>query len=93
MRLTSHEQETIKEVIHRLDGTAKIYLFGSRADDQKRGGDIDLLIVSELITDRDRRHLRLQLFEKLGEQKIDLVISKDLSKPFERIAYSQGVLL
>ncbi|MGZ3633564.1 MAG: nucleotidyltransferase domain-containing protein [Parachlamydiaceae bacterium] len=93
MRISQHEQNAIKNVITQLDPQAKIYLFGSRVDDNARGGDIDLLILSELITERDRRKIRVELFEKLGEQKLDLVIAKDLSKPFVRLAYNGGVLL
>jgi predicted nucleotidyltransferase len=93
MRISQHEQTVIKNVITQLDPKAKVYLFGSRVDDNARGGDIDLLILSELITERDRRKIRIELFEKLGEQKLDLVIAKDLDKPFARLAYNGGVLL
>lgn len=93
MRITDRQHQDIKEVILQRDPDAQIYLFGSRADDHSRGGDIDLLVLSEIITERDRRVLRIELFERLGEQKLDLVIAKDLSKPFVRIAYNQGVPL
>jgi predicted nucleotidyltransferase len=76
-----------------LDSQAKIYLFGSRIDDDSRGGDIDLLILSEVITERHRRHIRIAIFERLGEQKLDLIIAKDLSQPFVRMAYNRGILL
>lgn len=93
MRLSSHEQQAIKEIIAELDPKAKVYLFGSRTDDSSRGGDIDLLILSKIISDRDRRDIRLKLFDRIGEQKIDLVIAKDTSKPFVKIAYLQGIQL
>ena len=44
MRLKKGEIEAISESIKDLDRDAKIYLFGSRIDDSRRGGDIDLLI-------------------------------------------------
>lgn len=93
MRLTKLQQQAIKEVIATLDPHAKIYLFGSRVDDHARGGDIDLLILSDIIIEQDRRQLRLNLFDRLGEQKIDLIIAKDLDKPFVRIAYNSGIAL
>jgi predicted nucleotidyltransferase len=93
MRLTPQELQAIKTVVGRRDPAARIYLFGSRTDDSRRGGDIDLLILSSILSDCDRRPLRVELFEQLGEQKIDLLIAKNLSRPFIRIAYSQGVLL
>jgi predicted nucleotidyltransferase len=44
MRLTNQEIRDIKESFHRVFGTGKIYLFGSRVDDSSKGGDIDLFI-------------------------------------------------
>jgi predicted nucleotidyltransferase len=55
MRLSAIEIRHIKEVIHRADREAHIYLFGSRVDDQKRGGDIDLLVISSILTLEDKQ--------------------------------------
>jgi len=53
---------------------AKVYLFGSRTDDNKKGGDIDILILSkERLSISDLSKLRIELYKKIGEQKIDLV--------------------
>jgi predicted nucleotidyltransferase len=93
LRLSKTEIEAISQTIRCLDDQARICLFGSRADDRKRGGDIDLLILSEKLTESDRGTIRLILHEKLGEQKIDIVIARDLSDPFVRVALSEGVLL
>ena len=65
MRLTSEEIEAIKSSIYRFDPKAKIYLFGSRADPNKRGGDIDLLIFSDSLTDFDKVKIEMALFEKI----------------------------
>ena len=46
MRLTVNEITLLKEKLALLSREAKLYLFGSRVDDSKRGGDIDLLVVS-----------------------------------------------
>lgn len=93
MRLSQHEIRSIKEVVYSLDNNAKIYLFGSRVYDDKRGGDIDLLIISDKLTNKDARKLRIALYDKIGEQKIDIIIANDLRKPFTRIAVEEGVLL
>ena len=70
-----------------------IYLFGSRVDDQKKGGDIDLLILSQTLMPSDKRAIRGELWQSIGEQKIDLVIAHDTSEPFVRIALETGVRL
>ena len=91
MRLSKAEIDAISQTIGHLDDQADIYLFGSRADDAKRGGDIDLLILSGKLSTADRRTIRLRLQEILGEQKIDIVIARDLSDPFVRVAVNEGV--
>ena len=48
MRLQSKEIQTILRVAKDIYGDGvQVYLFGSRLDDKKRGGDIDLLIRTE----------------------------------------------
>lgn len=90
MRLSKTEIEAINQIIRCLDDQASIRLFGSRVDDAKKGGDIDLLILSEKLSESDRGTIRLRLHEKLGEQKIDIVIARDLSDPFVRVAFNEG---
>jgi len=74
MRLTNKEINTIKGSVLALDASAHVYLFGSRVDDAKRGGDIDLLIESNSLTKQDLRKIRWQFFDIFGEQKMDLVL-------------------
>lgn len=93
MRLTESEITSIKQTIAALDANAKVYLFGSRVDDTKRGGDIDLLIMSERLSLEDRGKIRWRLWELIGEQKIDIIIAKDCSDPFVRIALNKGLPL
>lgn len=44
MRLTTTELTAIRTTLGTLDPLAHIYLFGSRADDARRGGDIDIFM-------------------------------------------------
>jgi len=93
MRLTKTERAEITHSITGHDPSAIIYLFGSRVDDTARGGDLDLLVLSRKIGLWDRLDILADLHNKLGEQKIDLVVYPDLSRPFARIAAREGVLL
>ena len=45
MRLTDQQVQTIKQATAEIFGTdARVWLFGSRADDNRRGGDVDLMV-------------------------------------------------
>jgi predicted nucleotidyltransferase len=94
MRLSKFEQQTIKQSIYALDANAKVVLFGSRINDAARGGDIDLLIISNNLKRQQLGKIRWQLWEKLGEQKIDLVLSDtQLSNTFARVVFKNGIIL
>jgi predicted nucleotidyltransferase len=98
MRLSNFYKKTIKLTGIEIFGkNTKIYLFGSRIDDTKKGGDIDLYIDTE-----DKNHTSLfdkkiqflvKLNKILGEQKIDVVISKDKNRLIEQIAFKNGIEL
>lgn len=93
MRLSETEQQIIKDAVHSIDSQARIHLFGSRADDTKRGGDIDLLIFSTKIKFKDKLDIKAKIFEKMDEQKIDLLIATDTQDPFVRLALKNSVEL
>ena len=93
MRLKESEQFAIVSTVKRLDENARVYLFGSRVDDTKKGGDIDLLIMSAVLNRNDKRIIMMKLYELLGEQKIDLVLAVDDSDPFVKLALETGVEL
>lgn len=93
MRLADNQIQATKEIVHRFAPDAEIILFGSRVDDAKRGGDIDLLIKSDRIGLADRRLIKLALMDRLGPQKIDIVLAGEKTKAFVRIAEHEGVRL
>ena len=90
MRLKNIEIEIIEKAIHSLDPDASIYLFGSRVDESRKGGDIDLLIFYRTLTYGDKIKIKKRIFEKMEEQKIDLIIARDNTDPFVRLALEQG---
>ena len=94
MRLSKSNQKTIREIIVRFDSKAKVLLFGSRTDDSSKGGDIDLLVISETLTKRDLRKIKILLQDQLGMQRFDMVLtSPDLADPFVKMAFDQGISL
>jgi len=96
MRLTDYEIKSIKKAFHKTFVDGKIFLFGSRVDDTKRGGDIDLyLIPDKKYDDENKRKIRflVELDEYIGEQKIDIVMAIDKNRLIEQVALRDGVLL
>ncbi|OQA80087.1 MAG: Nucleotidyltransferase domain protein [bacterium ADurb.Bin243] len=94
MRLSEFEVKSIKESIRVFDSDALVYLFGSRTDDSKKGGDIDILVLSEKLTSKEKRLIKLDLYDKIGEQKIDIIISKNgVKSSFVKLAVSGGIIL
>ena len=93
MRLATEEQSAISHAIHQADADAMIYLFGSRADDAAKGGDIDLLVLSKRINLMTKLKILAQLHQKLGERKIDIAVYPDTTRPFPRMVIQEAVRL
>ena len=96
MRLITSEINFIKKAFNEIFGYGKIYLFGSRTNDNERGGDIDLyLMLNEKIDDKRGRKIEflIKLDEYLGEQKIDVIIAKNPNRLIEQEALNNGILL
>lgn len=83
----------IKSIILSIDPNARVYLFGSRVDDQKLGGDIDLLVISRVIDLKSKLLILNRMYDLIGEQKIDIVIAPNLLDPFHKHAFDTGVEL
>ena len=79
MRISSHEQSIITTLAKQFFGTtSSVILFGSRVDDGKRGGDIDLLIqLREPVQEQYKKKLEFlaALKQAIGDQKIDVVVA------------------
>lgn len=95
MRLSEKEVTGIKNVILSFEPTAIIYLYGSRTDDNLKGGDIDLMVLSDRkISLTEKIKIKLRLYEAIGEQKIDLLTAlKDSDSPFVHIVKKEGIIL
>ena len=81
MRLRNNEIAAIKEVTREVFGdNATIGLFGSRKDNNKKGGDIDLFIQCNCHISREELYqLKIKFLVLLkniiGDQKIDVLIN------------------
>jgi len=99
MRLTPLQKQTIKSSINRVLGVpCHIWLFGSRVDADKRGGDIDILVETEtVLSNRAEMLCRLQgaLVMALGDRKLDILLKDARSgeAPVFEIARRTGVRL
>ena len=95
-RLNSQQISTIKQLALGLFGSRDVWVFGSRADESLKGGDIDLY----LETDKRDHVLQskftfLREFDKAcGEQKVDLLINTHQEQQeIFNIAKRQGLKL
>lgn len=100
MRLSQSQKSIISNTLREHFGqNSRIMLFGSRVDDQAKGGDIDLYIEPEPMQPDQLVEARLKalvaLHRQLGEQKIDLVINRKTATqlPIYQIAQQTGVPL
>ena len=100
MRLTEAQVKAIQDnfSVSFMEGD-KIWLFGSRVDDSKKGGDIDLYIETNyndlFIVTRKEIEFIANLKKIIGDQKIDIVVRQknSASKLIHEIAKKEGVKL
>jgi predicted nucleotidyltransferase len=95
MRLKPEYKAFITNHLGSIQNDVDIYLFGSRVDDFEKGGDIDILILSERPVDRKQiRNFRVSFFKKFGWQKIDIVtFLKGEENAFKKIAMENAIKL
>ncbi len=98
MRLDATEIAAITATAARVFGPdASVRLFGSRTDDARRGGDIDLYIeVAPGMADLGHQsRFSWDLQGLIGEQKIDVLVHERGTplRPMHRIAERTGLLL
>lgn len=103
MRLSSEALSDIIDVLnaHLILSNAELKLFGSRVNDQAKGGDIDLLVVfpNTLAYEHaleKKLMILVDLKQKLGDQKIDLIFATPnliLSDPFLDMIDENAIVL
>ncbi len=93
MRISEEERHAIINAILMFDENAEIHLFGSRLDDSKRGGDIDILIKSDVVDKNMLFLIEEELFQHIDEQKLDFVLTgSELKNTFVRMVLAKGTV-
>lgn len=98
MRLTDDQITAIRNSAAEAFGPqAQVWLFGSRVDDTKKGGDIDLYVVVPDTIDAWAAEVKFStlLWRRLGDRKIDIVVRAEGEprRPIHKIAEETGVVL
>jgi len=97
MRIKKEDVEKIKNAaIECFAKDAEVYLFGSRIENNKRGGDIDIYIETAVTDNILKRKLKMlgMLQSNLGEQKIDIVVNNFISDIYiYKVARNEGIRL
>ena len=87
MRLSTKEINLIKNKVTTIFGETIIYLFGSRIDDSKQGGDIDLYIIPKINDNLFKKKIKIKtVLEDALYKPVDIVLSKDKNRLIEREA-------
>jgi predicted nucleotidyltransferase len=69
MRIKKEISGFIKTYVNENFAGASVYLFGSRTDENKKGGDIDiLLLTNERLNFSDLSRMRTSFYKVFGEQ-------------------------
>jgi predicted nucleotidyltransferase len=99
MRLTPTEIEEIRACAKRHFGErAIVRLFGSRTDDGRSGGDIDLHIEAESAEHAslaNELEFSKDLKDRIGEQRVDVIVRAPHYTPraIDEIAVRTGMML
>lgn len=95
MRLSPVQIDTIRQAARQNFGAdVSIWLFGSRTDDAKRGGDVDLYVeTTQQDTLMPALRCKIALEDSL-DLPVDLIVKEPgKEKPIYKLARSQGVRL
>lgn len=95
MRLNSTELKAVRSIIGALDPVGRLYLYGSRADDTRKGGDIDLYLEASRPIDLKTRLNTQYRLELACDTHVDLLVKNpdQVAQSMHQIAIERGVLL
>lgn len=101
IRINPSEIESIVSLFKMFfDGKDHLWIFGSRVDLKKKGGDIDLYIETHISDVQEVNKAKIdflaKLYHAIGDQKIDVIINRvshPFSMPIYDLAKQEGVQL
>jgi len=95
MRLEKEKALFLKEKIQENLSDATVFLFGSRTDDTKKGGDIDILVLgTRKLKLNEKLNVQTAFWKQFGMQKLDLVsFTFEDDDPFKRLILLDAIEL
>ncbi len=95
MRLSEFEIQQVRKAFSETFKSGNVYLFGSRTNDNSKGGDIDFFLEVPDKTNLFEKKIKFlaRLKQAIGDQKIDVVFDKDKSRLIEQEARKWGIKL
>lgn len=95
MRLSTAELQSVRSILGALDPNGRIYLYGSRTDDKRRGGDIDVYLQASRPIDLKTQLGTQYRLELACDTLVDLLVKnpEQAMQPIHQIAVEQGILL
>ncbi len=87
VRLSENEIKTIKDLATKIFGSCEVYIFGSRTNLTKKGGDIDIFIIPQNKEDLFKKKVKLSAkLESVLGKPVDVVVSRNKNRLIEKEA-------
>ena len=99
MRLTNQQIQLIRDIVRQVAGDAcRVRIFGSRLDDVKRGGDVDVLLdLPDAVNNPAliAATVSARVSRAMYGRKVDVLISAPnlMRLPIHDIAFKEGQVL
>ena len=87
MRLTEKEIKIIKDIILDIFGESEIRIFGSRLNENKKGGDIDIFVIPKNRENLFKKRIKAAAkLENLLFKPVDVLVHYDFDREIEKEA-------
>ena len=100
MRLSEYEKEIIVlSAKDNFEKNTRVILFGSRANETGKGGNIDLLTQPDVDISpeemlKKKINMLIEIEQKLGEQRVDIILQQpDDNRAIVKIAKKTGIAI